>query len=157
MIRMYSPVAPRMPLFTAAPLPLLYGCRITRAPAAAARALVSSVEPSSTTSTSRQRAAERRALDDLANRASLVVRGNDDGDGAGIGHLARRPPPSLARPDRARRTELHPAHAVQEVFEQLARARDRVGDEPDQHDLEADDHQHRGQNQGLNLAFGVRA
>jgi len=50
-----------MPLLTAAPLPLLYGCRITRAPAAAARSPVSSVEPSSTTRISSQRAADARS------------------------------------------------------------------------------------------------
>src|SRR5512139_1993695 len=48
-----------MPVFTAAPLPLLYGWRMTRAPAASARAAVASVEPSSTTSTSRHGAAWR--------------------------------------------------------------------------------------------------
>ena len=39
-IRMNLPVAWRMPVLTAAPLPLLYGWRITRAPAAAARSAV---------------------------------------------------------------------------------------------------------------------
>src|SRR4051812_19635552 len=46
-----------MPVFTAAPFPLLYGWRITRAPAAAASRAVSSVEPSSTTTISRHAAA----------------------------------------------------------------------------------------------------
>src|SRR5882757_640901 len=50
-----------MPLLTAAPLPLLYGCRMTRAPAAAACAPVSSVEPSSTTRISSQGAAAARS------------------------------------------------------------------------------------------------
>src|SRR5687767_6391077 len=50
-----------MPVFTDAPLPLLYGCRMTRAPAAAARGPVSSDEPSSTTTISFQAAAARRA------------------------------------------------------------------------------------------------
>src|SRR6516225_4175327 len=54
------PSARRIPVLTAAPLPLLYGCVITLAPAAAARAPVSSVDPSSTTRTSRQFAAARR-------------------------------------------------------------------------------------------------
>jgi hypothetical protein len=49
MIMTNSPVARRMPLFTAAPFPLLYGCRTTMAPAAAAHADVSSLDPSSTT------------------------------------------------------------------------------------------------------------
>src|SRR5947199_1421686 len=45
-----------MPVFTAAPLPLLYGWRITFAPAASARVPVSSLDPSSITRTSCQRA-----------------------------------------------------------------------------------------------------
>src|SRR5688572_8203459 len=57
MISTYSPTAFRIPVFTAAPLPLLYGCLMTRAPAAAAAVAVPSVEPSSTTSISRQAAA----------------------------------------------------------------------------------------------------
>src|SRR5262247_2700374 len=60
MIRTKSPFARRIPVFTAAPFPLLYGCRTTHAPAARAFAEVSSVEPSSTTRTSRQGAAARR-------------------------------------------------------------------------------------------------
>src|SRR5829696_1516545 len=51
-----------MPVFTEAPFPLLYGCRMTRAPAAAARAPVASVDPSSMTRTSRHRAAARSWL-----------------------------------------------------------------------------------------------
>src|SRR5207244_9454916 len=54
------PVAARMPVFTAAPLPLLYGCRMTRAPAAGARVAVSSADPSSTTRISCHGAAARR-------------------------------------------------------------------------------------------------
>src|SRR6185369_4281449 len=54
-----SPFARRIPVFTAAPFPLLYGCRTTHAPAARAFADVSSVEPSSTTRTSRHGAVER--------------------------------------------------------------------------------------------------
>src|SRR6185369_13445826 len=57
-ISTYSPVALRMPVFTAAPLPLLYGCRMTLAPAAPARSPVPSLEPSSITMTSRHRAAD---------------------------------------------------------------------------------------------------
>src|SRR5262245_10843889 len=60
MIRTKSPFARRIPVFTAAPFPLLYGCRTTHAPAARALADVSSVEPSSTTRTSRHGAVERR-------------------------------------------------------------------------------------------------
>src|SRR5262245_10359781 len=60
MMRTKSPFAWRIPVFTAAPFPLLYGCRTTHAPAARALADVSSVEPSSTTRTSRHGAVERR-------------------------------------------------------------------------------------------------
>src|SRR5436190_6964721 len=56
---MNSPLARRIPVFTAAPLPLLYGCRTTHAPAVRARAAVSSVEPSSTTRISCHEAASR--------------------------------------------------------------------------------------------------
>src|SRR5689334_4427174 len=59
MIRTKSPLARRIPVFTAAPFPLLYGCRTTHAPAARALADVSSVDPSSTTRTSRHGAAAR--------------------------------------------------------------------------------------------------
>ncbi len=44
-----SPVAARAPRLIAAPLPIEYGERITRAPRAAASPGVSSLEPSSTT------------------------------------------------------------------------------------------------------------
>src|SRR5262245_1818941 len=54
------PSARRMPVFTAAPLPLVYGCRTTSAPARAARSPVASVEPSSTTRISLHVASERR-------------------------------------------------------------------------------------------------
>src|SRR4051812_15685824 len=60
MISTNSPCARRMPVFTAAPLPLLYGWRTTDAPAALARAAVSSLDPSSTTMISRHPAASRR-------------------------------------------------------------------------------------------------
>src|SRR5262245_9401638 len=56
-MRMNVPAASRMPVFTAAPLPLLYGWRSTRAPAAAASAPVASIDPSSTTRISRHGAA----------------------------------------------------------------------------------------------------
>ena len=48
-----------MPVLTAAPFPLLYGCLMTRAPAVAATVAVSSADPSSMTRTSRQVAAAR--------------------------------------------------------------------------------------------------
>src|SRR5215204_155500 len=49
-----------MPVFTAAPLPLVYGWRTTRAPARAARSPVASREPSSTTRISLHSASARR-------------------------------------------------------------------------------------------------
>src|SRR6185503_3798426 len=58
-MRTNSPLARRMPVFTAAPFPLLYGCRTTHAPASRALAPVSSADPSSTTMISRHRAAPR--------------------------------------------------------------------------------------------------
>src|SRR5512135_3667362 len=61
MIRMYSPFAARIPLLTDAPLPLLYGWRITRAPAASAASRVPSPDPSSTTRISRHAPADDRA------------------------------------------------------------------------------------------------
>src|SRR5262245_22571890 len=61
-IAIQSLVAARMPVFTAAPLPLLYGCRTTRAPASAAALPVPSVEPSSMTSTSCHGAAAESAV-----------------------------------------------------------------------------------------------
>src|SRR5712691_137519 len=61
-----------MPLLTAAPLPLLYGCVTTRAPALRASSAVPSVDPSSTTMISCQDATERRpATTDAMAAASL--------------------------------------------------------------------------------------
>src|SRR5438045_1637837 len=61
-----------MPVFTAAPFPLLYGWRSTRAPAAAACVPVSSLDPSSTTSISRHGAvAARSRTTSLMDAASL--------------------------------------------------------------------------------------
>src|SRR5262245_29782633 len=54
------PSARRMPVLTAAPLPLVYGCRTTSAPASAARSPVASREPSSTTRISFHAASARR-------------------------------------------------------------------------------------------------
>src|SRR5215475_12975438 len=65
---MHTPADSRMPVFTAAPLPLLYGWRTTRAPARAACAAVSSVEPSSTTRISRQASIAGELRDRGANR-----------------------------------------------------------------------------------------
>src|SRR5262245_23871332 len=57
---MNCPSARRMPVLTAAPLPLVYGCRTTSAPASAARSPVASCEPSSTTRISFHAASARR-------------------------------------------------------------------------------------------------
>ena len=161
MIRMYSPVARRMPLFTAAPLPLLYGWRTTVAPAAAARARWSRrCDPSSTTMISCHGPAAPQRGDDLGDGVRFVVGGNDDGD--------RRTARPLSAPTRSRvrlarrrsaarrlRRALAPARqleradAVEEILEQLAVRRDHVGEQADQQHLEADDHQHRRQDQRL--------
>src|SRR5262249_2952943 len=65
-------VAWRIPVFTAAPLPMLYGWRTTCAPAAAASAPVSSLDPSSTTRISCHGATARRSVTtDAIEPASL--------------------------------------------------------------------------------------
>src|SRR5688500_9441740 len=64
-----------MPVFTAAPLPLLYGWRITRAPAASARCAVASLEPSSTTMISRPAAPSRRLPTTAAMDSSSFIAG----------------------------------------------------------------------------------
>src|SRR5215472_13127083 len=78
MIRTNSPVAVRIPLLTAAPLPLLYGWRMTRAPALSARVAVSSLDPSSTTTSSFQAAAARNdvtsaAIDAASLKAGMTI------------------------------------------------------------------------------------
>src|SRR5205814_9001979 len=75
MIRMYSPLALRIPLLTAAPFPLLYGCRMTQAPASRALAAVSSAEPSSTTMISCHRAALRSSDTTVAMLAASFIAG----------------------------------------------------------------------------------
>ena len=96
MIRMNSPVAARMPLFTAAPLPLLYGWRTTRAPAPAAASAVPSVDPSSTTMISRHGRGGRELGDHGRDGAGFVARGNHDRHGPRIGHQVA-PPLSRSR------------------------------------------------------------
>src|SRR4030095_7785103 len=75
MIRTKSPFARRIPVFTAAPFPLLYGCRRTHAPAARALADVSSVEPSSTTRTSRHGAAARKEATTVPMASASFIAG----------------------------------------------------------------------------------
>src|SRR5262245_46542870 len=62
MISTKRPDAWRIPVLTAAPLPLLYGWRITCAPAAAARSPVPSLDPSSITTISCHDEAARNAV-----------------------------------------------------------------------------------------------
>src|SRR5215831_5716396 len=106
---------------------------MTRAPAAVARALVSSVEPSSITRTSRQRAAARSSLTTPAIAADSLQAGMTTDTAAGSATSALL---ILARPldaglriffHRAHALELHRAHAVEQILEQLARAGDHVG------------------------------
>src|SRR5258705_7569526 len=75
MISTNSPLAWRMPVFTAAPFPLLYGCLMTHAPAARARAAVSSADPSSTTMISRHAAAPRSCETTLPMASASFIAG----------------------------------------------------------------------------------
>src|SRR4030095_1803223 len=75
MIRTKSPFARRIPVLTAAPFPLLYGCRTTHAPAARALADVSGVEPSATTSTSRHGAAARKEATTVPMASASFIAG----------------------------------------------------------------------------------
>ncbi len=155
MIRTYSPVARRIPLFTAAPLPLLYGWRTTIAPAPAARAPVSSVEPSSTTMISCHGPAAASADDDLGDRPRASLKAGmttETSDGIGQRQRSQRrsaPAAVASRAARRRRLvgvaagQLERAHAVEQILEQLAVGRDHVGEQADQQHLEADDHQDR--------------
>src|SRR5262245_61006483 len=88
---MHSPVAWRMPVFTAAPLPLLYGWRITVAPTAEAFALVASVDPSSTTRISCHAAAPRRSATTrpIAEASLNAGMTTDVAFGSGISHQLR--------------------------------------------------------------------
>ena len=104
MISRCVPVAARMPLLTAAPLPLLSGWRMTRAPASRAAVEVSSVEPSSTTRISRQGPTCQQIAHHGGDAVSLVVRRDHHRGGRRISHVRsrrrprRRPPPSFLRP-----------------------------------------------------------
>ena len=51
-----------------------------------------------------------------------------------------------------RARQLHASHAVEQVLEQLAVGRDDVREQTDQEHLEADDHQHGGIDQRLQVA-----
>src|SRR5258705_1330646 len=64
-----------MPVFTAAPFPLLYGCLMTHAPAARARVAVSSADPSSTTMISRHGAAPRSCETTLPMASASFIAG----------------------------------------------------------------------------------
>src|SRR5688572_23281287 len=156
-IRTNSPVARRMPDFTDAPLPLLYGCRTTVAPASAACAAVSSVDPSSTTRISCQAATWRSARTTSATAAPSLNAGMTTDVAAGSAMPRRRPdqgPIGVGRlgiDRRVRTVELQLADAVLHVLEDLAAAGNQVREQADQQHLEADDEQHRGQDQRLQL------
>ena len=78
-IRTYSPVAARIPLFTAAPLPLLYGMpddRARRRPRAAPRSC--RVEPSSTTMISCHDAAARSVVITPPIASASLIGGDDN-------------------------------------------------------------------------------
>src|SRR5262249_48118867 len=93
---MQEPVAARMPDFTAAPLPLLYGCRTTRAPAHDASVAVASPDPSSTTRISRHGAAALSArttepIDAASLKAGITM---DVSDGSAISQQGSASAPS---------------------------------------------------------------
>src|SRR5262245_5645082 len=102
-----SPCAWRMPVLTAAPLPLLYGWRMTHAPASAARAAVASAEPSSTTRISRQGAAARRWVTTSPIAPSSLKAGItiDTVEGSAKQLLHHAIPGDLARACETRRAE----------------------------------------------------
>src|SRR5690554_5044038 len=70
-----SPPAARAPLLMAAPLPMLYGWRTTRAPACSAIAAVPSAEPSSTTMISASGQAARTPGNTMARPAASLRAG----------------------------------------------------------------------------------
>src|SRR4029453_4443635 len=58
-------------------------------------------------------------------------------------------------PRLAQTVPLQLADAILHALEDLAAARDEVGDEPDQEHLETDDEQHGGEDQGLQLSVAA--
>ena len=99
-----------MPLLTAAPLPLLYGCRITQAPVAAACAAVSSDDPSSTTRISRHAAEADNARTTAAMAADSLYAGMTIETDRGSAM-------TVPVPGRRMAFEFHPTHAIQEILE----------------------------------------
>src|SRR3954468_22307988 len=137
------------------------------APASAACAAVSSVDPSSTTRISCQAPAWRSARTTSATAAPSLNAGMTTDVEAGSAMPRRRPdqrPPRLGgvgaggRAGAGRVAEpvhLQLADAILHVLEDLAAAGDQVGDEADEQHLEADDEQHRGQDQRLQLSVAA--
>src|SRR5262245_7676962 len=137
---MNSPVARRMPLLTAAPFPLLYGCVTTVAPDADATVDVASFDPSSTTMISCHGAAAFSAPTTLLMASASLYAGMtmDTADGSAT---------RLALPARFARQhwrwlvdllvrQLEHADAIQQVLEQLSVAGDHVRDQADNENLE---------------------
>src|SRR5829696_339923 len=123
------------------------------APASAACAAVSSVEPSSTTRISCQGPAWRSARTTAPTAAPSLNAGMTIDVAAGSAMPRRRPDQrplcvrcrgGVAR--RAGPVQLQLADPILYVLEDLAAAGDQVGDEADENHLEADDQQHRGEN-----------
>src|SRR5579864_5029624 len=99
---MKRPVACRIPVLTAAPLPMLYGWLMTRAPAAVARRAVSSVDPSSTTTISCHDAASRSAsISGAIAGASLKAGITTDVDCAFVSGIGQQPFDDAVPGDRA--------------------------------------------------------
>ena len=69
-------------------------------------------------------------------------------------HRSARSPARVTRrlaPRASRGGSSMRAHAVEQIFEQLAVGGDDVGEQADEQHLEADDHQHRGGDQRLQV------
>src|SRR3954468_17411550 len=103
MIRTNSPVARRIPVLTAAPFPLLYGCVATIAPAAVAVAAVASRDPSSTTMISCQRAAALSPATTPPMTSASLYAGMTIETVAGSAMALRSLPASFAGQDGGRR------------------------------------------------------
>src|SRR5689334_20121297 len=127
------------------------------APAASAWRDVSSVDPSSTTRISSQGAAWRSAVTTSPTAAPSLYAGMTTDVAAGSAMPRRAPDERALRCGRRGRAGVVIAQfelpdAVLHVLEDLAAARDEVGDEADQHHLDADDEEHRGEDQRLQLS-----
>src|SRR3954463_3428093 len=147
MINTNSPVAWRIPVLTAAPFPLLYGCVATIAPAPRAVAAVASRDPSSTTMISCHRAAASSPATTPAITSASLYAGMTIETVAGSAKGLLSLPASFAGEDRGRRLhrlilQLDAANAVQQILQQFAIGGNHIREQPDEDDLEADNHQH---------------